>query len=648
MLHEYAILFAYYGSVPKDVLFQNLERLRFFNPGAPIVPLIHDGEPLLDGTVDVRCYPCPWKTEDKWRSCDTMLYRWFPRRAVFAKRFILCEWDTYSRMSIPEFYADVWDADIAATEAFRREQEPGWGWFNEVGRLGELASCASGVVPFSGTLFSSAALEAVSRGPVLGDVFCELRVATLATFAGLRLTPMPFARNFLWHMPPSARPEEVIGIFHPIKHLVSVQTNTAKASQGAQPWSDGAAQVVRWLLEAHGSSRFLHLALAGHGLDIAHVDRHLVSLDPEATFKMTEGEFFAARLGDTTYPLVFVDDLHDEERMLVAIELSLDRVARDGAIVIASGLGPIAQRFQRNHPAMEVRTVGTNMGCTVIRPGVRADDQVGRRRDGSLGKGPAPRRPRISPEMVEIPRFRRELFYLSRVLGHAPLVTRTDIINVLISRFRLESYLAIGVANNLAGNFDDVIAPLKDSVDPDSGATFRVCSDEFFARKLGRDQYDLVLIDGFHEHEQCQRDIMGSLQRLSPGGFIVVHDMNPPTEWHQRPAREFDGRSEWTGTAWKAFATFRRCNPACLVFTVDTDWGCGVIHPSKPCDKPFTYEVGEEELTWSGLQKKRREWLNLVSVDEFKTMVLGEDGLLPHHCSTIGEALTPAALGDLR
>jgi hypothetical protein len=219
-MDEYAILFLYYGGAPRDVLAANLSRLRGLNPGASIIPLIHDGDPFVHGTVDVRRYPCPWDATDAWASCDTMIYRWFPERAVRARRYIVCEWDTYATISVPAFYANVWDADVAAVEIVSRQETPDWLWFRYIPWLGALAEHATGLTPFSGTLFSAAALEAICGGPVIRDAFCELRVATLATHAGVTLTPMPFARRFISHDRSRISVSDAPGIYHPVKELM--------------------------------------------------------------------------------------------------------------------------------------------------------------------------------------------------------------------------------------------------------------------------------------------------------------------------------------------------------------------------------------------------------------------------------------------
>lgn len=219
-MHEYAILFLYYSGAARAPLAANLARLRRLNPDAPIIPLIHDGDPFIDGSVDVRSDPCPWDTTDTWGSCDTMIYRWFPQRTVQAKRYIVCEWDTLATTSMPAFYADAWDADVGVVNVVTPASNPDWLWFRFMPFMGEMADHAMGLFPLSGTLLSHAALQAICEAPVIEDVFCELRLGTMANWAGLTLTPMPFARETISYDQKLIRLSDAPGLYHPVKHLV--------------------------------------------------------------------------------------------------------------------------------------------------------------------------------------------------------------------------------------------------------------------------------------------------------------------------------------------------------------------------------------------------------------------------------------------
>jgi hypothetical protein len=93
-------------------------------------------------------------------------------------------------------------------------------------------------------------------------------------------------------------------------------------------------------------------------------------------------------------------------------------------------------------------------------------------------------------------------------------------------------------------------------VDPFSdNATFRIPSDEFFAMIHDDVEYDIIFVDGLHVEDQTERDIENALLHLSDGGTIVVHDCNPPTEWHQRSYEDFLKKySDWNGTTWRGVA----------------------------------------------------------------------------------------------
>ena len=120
-------------------------------------------------------------------------------------------------------------------------------------------------------------------------------------------------------------------------------------------------------------------------------------------------------------------------------------------------------------------------------------------------------------------------------------MTRIDVINTLIKKYGYTTYLEIGVRVH-ADCFDQIIAPMKTSVDPGyENATekydYKMESDEFFASlKAGRTKFptdmkwDCIFIDGLHLAEQVERDVINSLNHLADGGTIFMHDCSPPSE----------------------------------------------------------------------------------------------------------------------
>ena len=201
--------------------------------------------------------------------------------------------------------------------------------------------------------------------------------------------------------------------------------------------------------------------------------------------------------------------------------------------------------------------------------------------------------------------------------------TRVDIINFLSYRFGYKNYLEIGIRNTL-DCFNYINCENKDSVDPGLEAEinvvkYKLTSDEFFELLENGDldkekdfKWDLIFIDGLHTSYQVERDIENSLRHLSENGTIVLHDCNPPTEYHAR-AKHSDTSTTaggyWNGTVWKAIYKLRCFNKDVDVCVVDKDWGCGVVRKGSQVlcafDNPFfDYEIFE---------KNRNRHLNLIS-----------------------------------
>jgi len=179
-------------------------------------------------------------------------------------------------------------------------------------------------------------------------------------------------------------------------------------------------------------------------------------------------------------------------------------------------------------------------------------------------------------------------------------MNRISIINNLIKEHGYSNYLEIGVAQGTC--FKKVKCENKTGVDPKCNGTHAMTSDAFF--KINKDKFDIVFIDGLHVAEQVERDILNSLACLKKGGTIVCHDMNPPSEKHQKLAHEM---GQWCGDCWKAWVRLRRTRKDLTMFVHDCDFGVGVITRGK--QKLLTDNL---PLTWNNLEKNRVTWLNLV------------------------------------
>ena len=189
-------------------------------------------------------------------------------------------------------------------------------------------------------------------------------------------------------------------------------------------------------------------------------------------------------------------------------------------------------------------------------------------------------------------------------------MNRTDIINTIARKIGAKSYLEIGVDNGI--NFNRIECDYKIGVDPNPQIKniLSMTSDYFFAQN--EESFDIIFIDGLHERAQVYRDIVNALDVLNPGGYIICHDMNPPTK--ERQLVPWTG-GDWNGDCWKAFVDLRRERIDLDMMTIDTDEGVSII------TRGFQALLSiNEDLTYENLDRNRDVWLNLKSESEFKKM----------------------------
>ena len=210
--------------------------------------------------------------------------------------------------------------------------------------------------------------------------------------------------------------------------------------------------------------------------------------------------------------------------------------------------------------------------------------------------------------------------------------SRTEIINFLLSLYHEDTkYLEIGVRNP-ERNFNHIKATKKYSVDPgvefkENPVDFRITSDEFFQKLstnelLSNDiQFHVIFIDGLHLAPQVDKDITNALKYIKDDGFIVLHDCNPPTEWHARESFEFHStpaQKKWNGTTWKAFLKWR-FNPSVNSCCVDTDWGVGIL--SKYYQIGRNIKATNEFFEYGQLENNRQAYLNLIDFESLKRRI---------------------------
>lgn len=195
------------------------------------------------------------------------------------------------------------------------------------------------------------------------------------------------------------------------------------------------------------------------------------------------------------------------------------------------------------------------------------------------------------------------------------MIKLNDIINNIIVKNNYKSYLEIGI--DLGITFEQIRCKRKVSVDPNceyQNVDYRVSSDEFFDKiQSSLEKYDIIFIDGLHHFGQVIRDVLNSIRWLSSNGTIIIHDCNPTTREMQLIPRL---QIEWTGDVWKAIL-YMRSNYNYSIYTIDTDYGCGILE-LKEGKKYFRENMTIEEirnLDYSYLEENRKEILNLISLN---------------------------------
>ncbi len=193
----------------------------------------------------------------------------------------------------------------------------------------------------------------------------------------------------------------------------------------------------------------------------------------------------------------------------------------------------------------------------------------------------------------------------------------TQLLQALIDKYGLKSYLEIGVQNP-ANNFDKIVCKIKQGVDPevkDTPHIFKLSSDFFFKLQLDnlseRIKFDLIFIDGLHHADQCKRDFENSLRCLSDNGFIVIHDVLPENEEGTLVPRQ---TKMWWGDVYKW--AMGMCYNYCDIVdfkTFNIDNGCMVVwkSPSKTNRPPH-----EVAFDWQTYLTHGRTLMNVTDAVE--------------------------------
>lgn len=185
---------------------------------------------------------------------------------------------------------------------------------------------------------------------------------------------------------------------------------------------------------------------------------------------------------------------------------------------------------------------------------------------------------------------------------------RMELINALIERGRYTRYLEIGCQVDIS--FNAIRAEVKVGVDPVSGGTVRMRSDDYFRSTDA--MFDLIFIDGDHHHDQVARDIDNALMHLEPNGTIVMHDCLPPDPTYETV--------HFCGTAWRAFLSRTRTRPDLESFCGDFDFGVGIVR-RLPNSQIIHLTQSMDQLTYEDLERNRATWMRPMSADSVRAVI---------------------------
>jgi len=182
---------------------------------------------------------------------------------------------------------------------------------------------------------------------------------------------------------------------------------------------------------------------------------------------------------------------------------------------------------------------------------------------------------------------------------------RSQIIQTIIDYKKYKSFLEIGSFSNEL--FDKVKIDNKVGVDPVSGGSVRMTSDEFF--KKNKEFFDLVFIDGLHHYEQVKKDINNSLSFLKKDGVILLHDCLPSNVFDQAVPR---CTYKWNGDVWKAIVE-ARCRLDIDTYTCYADYGIGIILKRANRNILSLENKNFNKLKFKDYFNNYRSYMNIVS-----------------------------------
>jgi hypothetical protein len=139
-------------------------------------------------------------------------------------------------------------------------------------------------------------------------------------------------------------------------------------------------------------------------------------------------------------------------------------------------------------------------------------------------------------------------------------------------------------------------------------------SDDFFAQN--KKTFDVVFIDGHHEYDYVRRDFFNAMNSLKDGGYVMLHDCNPPNEWRCRPISQFINGEAWNGDGgYRLIMELYQTSTEYEWMTSLEDEGCCVVKKSSRSIVPL------QGSDWNTFNNNRTYILNLMPMNLMITSV---------------------------
>tara|TARA_R110000744_G_C19188449_1_gene543589 strand:- start:119 stop:802 length:684 start_codon:yes stop_codon:yes gene_type:complete len=171
------------------------------------------------------------------------------------------------------------------------------------------------------------------------------------------------------------------------------------------------------------------------------------------------------------------------------------------------------------------------------------------------------------------------------------MIHRKEIISHWARFIKATKYLELGL-HDVDEVFNHIPCSIKHSVDiNDQFANYTMSTDSFFYnlknKKLNLDEdykWDIIFIDANHLANFVKNDLINSLNHLSDGGMIFLHDVLPPNYGSQLENGDCQ-------TAWKVIPYILKHHPELHVCTTDErDGGFGIVFKNTLKDRKVLSE----------------------------------------------------------